>query len=147
MINNVVIAGRLTRDADQQFTGSGIEVANLSLAVERPFKSANGEREVDFINVVAWRKTAEIIRKYTRKGSMVGIVGRIQTRNYTNNEGRKIYITEVVAEQVLLLSSKSEREDVQSNSQGNQLDSNGMTPEDAFDGDSSIDISEEDLPF
>ncbi|WP_161877874.1 single-stranded DNA-binding protein [Alkalibacterium sp. MB6] len=147
MINNVVIAGRLTRDADQQFTGSGIEVANLSLAVERPFKSANGEREVDFINVVAWRKTAEIIRKYTRKGSMIGITGRIQTRNYTNNEGRKVYITEVVAEQVQLLGNKNEREDVQSNSQGNQSESRGTTPEDAFDGDSSIDISDEDLPF
>ena len=146
-MNTCQLVGRLTRDADQQFTGSGIEVANLSLAVERPFKNANGEREVDFVNVVAWRKTAEIIRKYTRKGSMVGIVGRIQTRNYTNNEGRKIYITEVVAEQVQLLSSKNEREDVQSNSQGNQLDSNGMTPEDAFVDKSSIDISEEDLPF
>lgn len=107
-MNSVNLTGRLTRDSELRHTGSGSAFASFSLAVERPFKNGNGEKEVDFINVVAWRKTAEIITSFTRKGSLVGITGRIQTRNYTNNEGRKVYITEVVAEQVQLLDSKKD---------------------------------------
>lgn len=147
MLNNVTLVGRLTRDSEQKFTGSGIEVANFSLAVERPFKNAQGEKETDFINVVAWRKTAEIISKYTRKGSMIGITGRIQTRNYTNNEGRKIYITEVVAENVQLLGGKNEPENELSSKQGNYTNKNEMASEDVFDDGDDIEISDDDLPF
>ncbi|WP_208560519.1 single-stranded DNA-binding protein [Marinilactibacillus kalidii] len=107
MINNVVLVGRLTRDAELRYTGSGTAVASFSIAVERTFTNAQGERETDFINCVAWRKTAEIISNFTRKGSLVGVTGRIQTRNYTNNEGRKVYITEVVCENFQMLEPKS----------------------------------------
>lgn len=107
MINNVVLVGRLTRDAELRYTGSGIAVASFTVAVERPYTNAQGERETDFINCVAWRKTAEIISNYTRKGSLVGVTGRMQTRNYTNNEGRKVYITEVVCENFQMLEPKS----------------------------------------
>lgn len=107
MINNVVLVGRLTRDAELRYTGSGTAVASFTVAVERPFTNAQGERETDFINCVAWRKTAEIISNFTRKGSLVGVTGRMQTRNYTNNEGRKVYITEVVCENFQMLEPKS----------------------------------------
>lgn len=107
MINNVVLVGRMTRDAELRYTGSGTAVASFSIAVERTFTNAQGERETDFINCVAWRKTAEIISNFTRKGSLVGVTGRIQTRNYTNNEGRKVYITEVVCENFQMLEPKS----------------------------------------
>ncbi|MEC6748761.1 single-stranded DNA-binding protein [Marinilactibacillus sp. XAAS-LB27] len=107
MINNVVLVGRLTRDAELRYTGSSTAVASFSIAVERTFTNAQGERETDFINCVAWRKTAEIISNFTRKGSLVGVTGRIQTRNYTNNEGRKVYITEVVCENFQMLEPKS----------------------------------------
>lgn len=107
MINNVVLVGRLTRDAELRYTGSGIAVATFSVAVERPFTNAQGERETDFVNCVAWRKTAETISNFTRKGSLVGVTGRIQTRNYTNNEGRKVYVTEIVCENFQMLEPKS----------------------------------------
>ncbi|GAB2487764.1 single-stranded DNA-binding protein [Alkalibacterium psychrotolerans] len=107
MINNVVLVGRLTKDAELRYTGSGIAVASFTVAVERPYTNAQGERETDFINCVAWRKTAEIISNFTRKGSLVGVTGRMQTRNYTNNEGRKVYITEVVCENFQMLEPKS----------------------------------------
>ncbi|WP_161878280.1 single-stranded DNA-binding protein [Alkalibacterium sp. MB6] len=116
MINNVVLVGRLTRDADLRHTGSGIAVATFSLAVERPYSNAQGERETDFINVVAWRKTAEIISSFTRKGSLVGVTGRIQSRNYTNNEGKKVYVTEVVCDNFQMLEPKSVTESRRSQS-------------------------------
>ncbi|MBS7390631.1 MAG: single-stranded DNA-binding protein, partial [Fibrobacter sp.] len=85
MLNNVTLTGRLTKDADLKYTSTGTAVASFSLAVDRQFKNANGEKETDFINVVAWRKTAETLAEHTRKGSLIGIVGRIQTRNYEGN--------------------------------------------------------------
>lgn len=107
MINNVTLVGRLTRDVELRYTGSGIAVASFSIAIDRPFTNAQGERETDFINCVAWRKTAETLANFTKKGSLVGVTGRIQTRNYQNNEGRTIYITEVVAENFQMLEPKS----------------------------------------
>lgn len=123
MINNVVLVGRLTRDAELRYTGSGIAVASFTVAVERPYTNAQGERETDFINCVAWRKTAEIISNFTRKGSLVGVTGRMQTRNYTNNEGRKVYITEVVCENFQMLEPKSVTEK-RAHSDGSSSNSN-----------------------
>ena len=108
MINNVTLVGRLTKDADLRYTSDGTATATFSLAVNRPFKSANGEREADFINCVIWRKNAENFANLTRKGSLVGITGRIQTRNYENKEGQRVYVTEVVAENFTLLESKKD---------------------------------------
>ena len=145
MINNVTLVGRLTKDADLRYTSDGTATATFSLAVNRPFKSANGEREADFINCVIWRKNAENFANFTRKGSLVGITGRIQTRNYENKEGQRVYVTEVVAEKFTLLESKK---DGASNGQTGQSSARGNhQSRDPFANGESIDIQDEDLPF
>lgn len=108
MINNVVLVGRLTKDCDLKYTSSGTAVATFSLAVNRQFTNQAGEREADFINCVIWRKSAENFANFTRKGSLVGITGRIQTRNYEGNDGKRVYVTEVVADNFALLESKKD---------------------------------------
>ncbi|WP_373792233.1 single-stranded DNA-binding protein [Jeotgalibaca porci] len=109
-LNVVTLTGRLTKDLDLRYTSTGTAVASFSMAVDRQFKNANGEKETDFINVVAWRKTAETLAEHTRKGSLIGIVGRIQTRNYEGNDGKRVYVTEVVAESFTFLESKKQDE-------------------------------------
>ena len=138
MINNTVLVGRLTKDAELRYTGSGIATASFTIAIDRPFKNASGEKETDFINCVAWRKTAEILSNYTRKGSQVGVTGRIQTRNYTNNSGQKVYVTEVVAESVQLLDSKKDSQ---------QKPKQQPKPADDDPFDDSNPILDSDLPF
>lgn len=112
MINNVVLVGRMTRDPELKYTGNNIAVASFSLAVNRNFKDANGEREADFINCVIWRQQAENLANWAKKGALIGITGRIQTRSYENQQGQRVYVTEVVAENFQMLESR--------NSQGNQ---------------------------
>ena len=109
MINRVVLTGRLTRDPEVTVSQSNIPVAKFSLAVNRAFSNANGEREADFINCVAFRKQAENIQQYVKKGQLVGVDGRIQTRNYTNKEGQKVYVTEVVCDSVQFLEPKNQQ--------------------------------------
>lgn len=106
-MNKVVIIGRATKDIELKQTSSGTAVAEFSVAVKRSFKT-NGQYESDFFDCVAYNKTAELIGQYVKKGDMVGIEGRLQTRNYTNNEGRKVYITEIVVENVEFLQSKKQ---------------------------------------
>ena len=96
MINSVVLVGRLTRDPELKYTTSNIAVATFSLAVNRNFKDANGERETDFINCVIWRQQAENLANWAKKGALIGITGRIQTRSYENQQGQRVYVTEVV---------------------------------------------------
>lgn len=107
MINNVVLVGRLTRDVDLRYTSNGTAYASFTLAVERNFKNQNGEKETDFINCAMWRKAAENFANFTHKGSQVGIEGRIQTRNYENQQGQKVYVTEVLAENFSLLEPRN----------------------------------------
>ena len=107
MINNVVLVGRLTRQVDLRYTGNGTAVGTFSMAVERTFKNQQGERETDFINCVIWRKAAENFANFTRKGSLVGVEGRIQTRNYENAQGQRVYVTEILVENFSLLESRS----------------------------------------
>lgn len=107
MINSVVLVGRLTRDVDLRYTTGGTAVANFSVAVDRNYRTAQGERQTDFINCVMWRASAENFAKFTRKGSLVGIEGSIQTRSYDNNQGQKVYVTEVLANNFSLLEPKS----------------------------------------
>ena len=137
-MNNVSLVGRLTKDVELKHTNSQTAVATGTLAVNRQFKSANGEKEVDFINIVAWRKTAEIIANYTSKGSQIGITGRIQTRNYEGNDGKRGYVTEVVAETVMLLDSNS------NNRQPQQPQQKQERP---FSASSPMDIDDLELPF
>lgn len=112
MINNVVLVGRTTKDPELRYTPSNVAVATFSLAVNRTFKDANGEREADFINCVIWRQQAEHLANWAKKGALIGITGRIQTRSYENQQGQRVYVTEVVAENFQMLESR--------NSQGNQ---------------------------
>lgn len=110
MINNVSLTGRITKDLEQRNTNSGKAFVNFTLAVDRRFKDQNGERQADFIQIQAWGKTAEILCKYASKGSLIGVEGRIQTRNYENNQGQLVYVTEVVADNISLLSSRNQQQ-------------------------------------
>ena len=107
MINRVILVGRLTQDPQMRKTNTGRSVCSFTLAVSRPKRQNSTTQEADFINCVAWEKTAELMCSYLRKGSQIGVEGRIQTRNYDNNEGRKVYVTEVVASNVQFLESKN----------------------------------------
>lgn len=118
MINNVVLVGRLTHKADLKFTTNGKNYTQFSLAVQRKFKNQSDEYETDFLNCTLWGKAAENFTKFTRKGSLVGVEGRLQTRNY-EKDGRKIYITEVIAENFSLLESKAVTESRQQAPIGN----------------------------
>jgi len=103
MLNRIVLIGRLTRDVELRFTQEGKAVANFTLAVDRPFKNANGEKEADFIPVVVWGKLAENCSNYIGKGRLVAADGRLQIRSYEGKDGQRRYITEVVAEEVRFL--------------------------------------------
>lgn len=166
MINNVVLVGRLTKDPDLRYTASGTGVATFTLAVNRNFTNQDGNREADFINCVIWRKSAETLANYARKGTLLGVTGRIQTRSYDNQQGQRVYVTEVVAENFQLLESRSTSDQRQqntnnSNDQGqnarsNQNGKNNSSTQnsmpnfnrdtDPFSG-SSINIGDDDLPF
>jgi single-strand DNA-binding protein len=110
MINQVTLVGRLTKDPDLRITPEGTSVVNLTLAVNRQFKNQNGEYDTDFVHCTIWRKTAENTANYCRKGSVLGITGKIHTRNYQNQEGKRVYVTEVVAETVQFLSHRPSQE-------------------------------------
>ena len=163
MLNRVILIGRLTRDPELRYTPSGVAVTQFTLAVDRPFTAQGGEREADFIPVVTWRQLAETCANYLRKGRLTAVEGRIQVRNYENNEGKRVYVTEVIADNVRFLES--------SNREGGSGGGGGSTPreepsyggggrgsnnnysrnnsnQDPFSDDGKpIDISDDDLPF
>lgn len=142
MINNTVLVGRMVRDAELRYTPNNQAVATFTLAVNRNFKSQNGEREADFINCVIWRQQAENLANWAKKGALIGITGRIQTRNYENQQGQRVYVTEVVAENFQLLESQKERgNQPQVNSQQSDFGRNEAMQSNL------MDISDDDLPF
>lgn len=152
MINNVVLVGRLTKDPDLRYTANGTGVATFTLAVNRNFTNQDGNRDADFINCVIWRKSAETLANYAKKGTLLGVIGRIQTRSYENQQGQRVYVTEVVAENFQLLESRSTNEQRKNNDMNN-FNGQGMSNKNndkytgnSFDG-SSVDISGDDLPF
>jgi len=157
LLNRVILIGRLTRDPELRYTPSGVAVTQFTLAVDRPFSNQGGEREADFINIVTWRQLAETCANYLRKGRLTAVEGRIQVRNYDNNEGRKVYVTEVVADNVRFLESASSanREDgggsqnrASGGGQGSYRSNGGGNNNDPFQDDGKpIDISDDDLPF
>ncbi|WP_138419141.1 single-stranded DNA-binding protein [Aquibacillus sediminis] len=163
MLNRVVLVGRLTRDPDLRYTPNGVAVANFTIAVNRPFSSQNGNREADFINCVVWRRAAENLANFMKKGSQVGVDGRLQSRSFEGQDGKRVFVTEVVADSVQFLESKNA-----SSSQGggggqpspgfqpnqNQQNNNNnnnyanQNEQDPFkDNGEPIDISDDDLPF
>ncbi|MGG4125049.1 single-stranded DNA-binding protein [Bacillus licheniformis] len=152
MINRVVLCGRLTRDPDLRFVGDGKPVVSFTIAVNRTFKNQNGETEADFINCVAWRN-AENIAKFLKKGSMTGVDGRLQTRSYDDQSGRRVFVTEVNVESVQFLDPNgSGQADSRQQGGAGRNQSSGQQgnsfPDDPFANEGKpIDISDEDLPF
>lgn len=142
MINRVILVGRLTKDPEYRQTPNGVSVATFTLAVNRPFTNSQGEREADFINVVVFRKQAENVNNYLSKGSLAGVDGRVQSRNYENNEGRRVFVTEIVADNVQFMDSKG------SNQQNNQSQQQGQASanNNPF-SNNNADIDTDDLPF
>lgn len=123
-INNVTLVGRLTKDPELRYTQTGIANTTFTVAVDRPFQNANGEREADFIRVVVWRELAETVAEHLKKGRMVGVVGRIQTGSYENDEGRTIWTTDVVADTVRFLDSPKTEEGGNGDGQGHRNNGN-----------------------
>ncbi|MEI7028003.1 single-stranded DNA-binding protein [Paenibacillus sp. y28] len=174
MLNRVILIGRLTRDPELRYTPAGVAVTQFSLAVNRSYSNQQGDREADFIDIVTWRQLAETCANYLRKGRLTAVEGRIQTRNYENAEGRKVYVTEVVADNVRFLESSGSgggggssmpeeggygggRSNYQSGGSGggnaggsryNGGNNRGGGNQDPFSDDGKpIDISDDDLPF
>lgn len=177
MLNRVILIGRLTRDPELRYTPAGVAVTQFTIAVDRSYTSGQGEREADFIPIVTWRQLAETCANYLRKGRLTAVEGRIQVRNYENNEGKRVYVTEIIADNVRFLESNREggaREEGGGNSGGagssggstsggggsyggnasqgggNRSSGNNSRNDsrDPFQDDGRpIDISEDDLPF
>lgn len=145
MLNSVALTGRLTNDVDLRYTQSGTAVGSFTIAVDRQFRSANGNRETDFISCAIWRKSAENLAKFTHKGSLIGVEGHVQTRTYDNAQGNKVYVTEVIVENFALLEPRHTSQESQQRSannpaavsQGNGFANNGQP----------VDVSDDDLPF
>ena len=136
MLNSVCLVGRLTKNPELRYTPSNQAVATFSLAVNRNFKGQNGEREADFINCVIWRQQAENLANWAKKGALIGITGRIQTRSYENQQGQRVYLTDVIVDTFQLL---EKREGGHQQSVDNQPDFGRNA--------SPMDISDNDLPF
>ena len=156
MINNVTVVGRLTKAVDLRYTSNGTAYASFTLATDRDFKNQNGEKETDFINCVMWRKPAENLANYTKKGSLIGIEGRIQTRNYDNQQGQRVYVTEVLAEKFSFLESAKKDDNGVLNNEGtntlgvnkNQNSSGNFAKNDPFmTNGETFDVQDSELPF
>ena len=152
----MVVVGRLTRAVDLRYTSNGTAYASFTLATDRDFKNQNGEKETDFINCVMWRKPAENLANYTKKGSLIGIEGRIQTRNYDNQQGQRVYVTEVLAEKFSFLESAKKGDNGVLNNGGtntlgfnkNQNSSGNFANSDPFTANGeAFDVSDSDFPF
>ena len=152
MINRVVLVGRLTKDPVLRKTANGASVVSFTVACNRRFKQ-DGQPDADFINTVAWNKTADIVQQYTQKGALVGVEGRIQTRSYEDQSGKRVNVTEVVADSVQFLESKSAAASnanayvpEQGSNHGYQSD-NDQSYSNDFTSSSTLDIASDDLPF
>ena len=158
MINRVVLVGRLVRDPELRRTQSGTAVCSYTLAVGRRTQ-AQGQPDTDFINCVAWNKSAELMTTYLHKGSLIGVEGRIQTRNYDNQQGQRVYVTEVVTDSVQFLEPKNASNNAsagyaqpQNNPFAQPVQQDFGQPMDnsfgsSFDSNDTLDIASDDLPF
>lgn len=142
-MNKSILVGRMVREADLRYTPAGDAVANFTVAVNRPFRNKNGEQEADFINCVTWRKQAENLAQYTGKGSMIAIEGRIQTRSYEGKDGKMVYVTEVLAENIQYLDNKKSGKAQQPKQQRRIDNMNKNLQQNA----QKIDVEGSDLPF
>ena len=152
MINNTVLVGRLTKDPELRYTPNGVAVARFTLAVNRPFTNASGERDTDFISCVVWRKPAENVANFLKKGSLAGVVGRIETGSFEGQDGKRVYTTDVVAETVQFLEPKNAGTNAgggASTAPTPPAEISGGSPQgepNPFEG-QPIDVSDDDLPF
>ena len=156
-MNRVDLVGRLTRDPELRHTTSGRAVCQISLAINRTFTNQNGEREADFINVVVWDKQAENVSKYVTKGRLVSVEGRLQSRSYDDKDGKKVYVTEVVANNVQFLSASGNTNSQPQVQESNPFDFDSApsaptqtvsVEKDPFESfGESVTISDNDLPF
>jgi len=157
-MNKAILIGRLTRDPELRTTPTGRNVCQFSIAVNRTYTSANGEREADFINCVVWDKQAENLARYQKKGNQIAVDGRIQTRNYDDNNGRRVYVTEILVNNISFLDARGSstggnsfvnlpEPPMQEEVQPERVETVSIEkdPFEAF-GD-SIEISDNDLPF
>lgn len=144
MINRVVLVGRTTKDPVLRKTQSGTSVISFTLAVNRRMKDQ--EQQADFINCVAWNKTADFMHQYVKKGTLLGVEGRIQTRNYDGTDGKKVYVTEVVAESVQFLESKGSTQSNGSEQTG-EYSPQTETSDTGYESMDASDIDSDDLPF
>jgi single-strand DNA-binding protein len=162
MLNRVILIGRLTKDPELRYTPAGVAVTQFTLAVDRQFSGSKEEREADFIPIVTWRQLAETCANYLRKGRLAAVEGRIQVRNYENNEGRRVYVTEVIADNVRFLESANREGGGQgkddagnagntsgggNRSSGSRNSGNSNNSDPFADDGRPIDISDDDLPF
>lgn len=153
-MNKAILIGRLTKDPELRATSAGRNVCQFSVAVNRTYTNANGEREADFINCVVWDKQAENLAKYQKKGNQIAVEGRIQTRNYDDKDGKKVYVTEILASNISFLDAKGASNNIADNLPEPPVNSGSESVESvslendpfaAF-GD-SVEISDNDLPF
>lgn len=150
MINRVVLVGRLTRDPEMKYTQSGIAVTRFTLACDRPFTGQDGKREADFIDCTVWRKQAENVAQYLKKGSLAGVEGRLQISSYEDKDGQRRYRAEVVADSVRFLESKKDGASAPQTSAPKQeapVPASGFGADPFSNNGGSIDIDEDDLPF
>ena len=156
-MNKAFLIGRLTRDPELRYSSSNAAIVNFSIAIDRQYTNSQGQRETDFINIVAFQKQAENIKKYVSKGSLVAVDGRIQTRNYEDKDGKRVYVTEVVADRVQFLSSNNSNNVSSTTNDGDVSPADFQTEgnvketnvsDDVFaDFGSSIEISDDDIAF
>jgi single-strand DNA-binding protein len=147
MLNRVILIGRLVKDPELRYTPAGVAVCTMTLAVDRPFTNQNKEKEADFIPIVTWRQLAENCANYLKKGRLAAVEGRMQVRNYDNNEGRRVYVTEIIADNVRFLESPNSGGG-SGNTGGSQYSTGYQGNHDPFqDHGKPIDISDADLPF
>ena len=146
-MNKVCLTGRLTRNLDLRYTQNNVAVVQFNLAVTRRYKNNNGDYESDFINCVAYRQTAELLNKYTKKGDLIGVEGKIQTRNYENKDGKKVYITEVIVENIDFLSTNKIEKDPMAGEIKIEPVKQKLSDDVFSDFGNSIEITDEDIAF
>ncbi len=147
MLNKVVLMGRLTRDPELRYTPSNVAVATFSLAVDRNYARAGEQRQTDFINIVAWRTTAEFVAKYFTKGQLVALCGKLQTRTWDDAEGKKRYVTEVVADEVFFAEGKRDGSAPAAQSYTTAPQAQQTAPQAESNDDFAIMPDDDDLPF
>ena len=155
-MNNANLVGRLTRPVDLRYTQTGIAYGSFTLAVNRKYKNKDGEREADFINCVIWKKGAELLANYTQKGSLIGVSGPIQTRSYDNQQGQRVYVTEVLVENFDFLESRKNDADGFSNAgnintqnfnKNQNLGLNFANNDPFTENGETFEVQDDDLPF